>query len=297
MVAGNKIKYYLIALLAVFFWATAFVGIRYVANDFSAGPIALLRYAIASLVMLFAYIYYPQKVKPNLIELAAMMGLGVFGFTIYNILLNQGERTVSAALAGFIVGQMPVIISLVAVLFFKEKIRLLGIIGFFVSILGLFLIVIAENQRGKFNFGLIYILIATISSSVYVILQKPLLKKFHPIEIVSYLIWGGTIVLLLYLPSLISEIKLAPLDVLFTIIYMGIFPGALAYLLWSYALTYLPLSRASSFLYLSPFLTLLLSWILLNEVPLAMAIIGGVVAIAGAYIIAKNAYEKIIIDS
>ena len=234
MIQNKKaIKYYLAVLIAVFFWATAFVGIRYVAYQFTAGAMALLRYTVASFIMLLIYIYYPKKTKPNLIELAAMMGIGVFGFTIYNIMLNQGEHTVPAAVAGFIVGQMPIIISLIAIFFFKERLRFWGVIGFLISIAGLLLIVISEQEHDRFSIGLIYILIATLAGAIYCILQKPLLKKFHPIEIVTYSMWGGTLVLMIYLPTLINQLKIVSSTALMTVVYMGIFPGAIAYLLWS----------------------------------------------------------------
>ena len=288
----KNVKYYLITLITISLWATAYVGIRYATTAFTAGPMALLRYFVASLVMLLVYLCYPKKVKPDLLELAAMMGIGAFGFTIYNVALNYGERTVPAALAGFIIGQMPVILSLFSVWFFKERVRFWGVIGFVVSIIGLLLIVFAEKEHGGFDVGALYILVSTFSGAIYQLLQKPLFKKFHPIEIVSYAMWGGTLILMIYTPTLVHELAIAPLSMTFTVIYMGIFPGAIAYLLWSYAFSRLPVSKMGSFLYLCPFITLILGWLLLQEIPPLLALMGGVVAIMGAYLIAKNSYKK-----
>ena len=288
----NTLYYYLIILFTIFLWATAFVGIRYTTGVFSGGALALLRYLVASFVMLIIYCFHPYKVKPNMLDLAVFLGVGTLGFTIYNVTLNHGERTVPAAIAGFIVGQMPVIITLIAVIFFKERVKKWGIIGFVISIIGLFLIVIAEKERGGFDSGIIYIFITALSGAFYSIMQKPLAKKFHPVEIVTYAMWGGTLILLIYIPNLMHEMAIASLSKILTVIYMGIFPGAIAYLLWSFAMAKLPAARVSSFLYLCPFVTLILGWLFLQEIPPLLALSGGIVAIIGAYIIARNSYKK-----
>ncbi len=289
---SSRLPYYLLIFFTIFLWATAFVGIRYTADVFSGGALALLRYLVASLVMLIIYCYHPNKVKPKMLDLAIFIGIGILGFTIYNVTLNYGERTVSAALAGFIIGQMPVIITLIAIIFFKERIRCLGIIGFMISIIGLFLIMVATKKQNEFDKGIIYIFIATLSGSCYNIMQKPLAKKFHPIEIVTYAMWGGTLILLIYTPNLMHEIVIAPLSKVLTVVYLGIFPGAIAYLFWSFAITRLPMTRVSSSLYLCPFMTLILGWFLLHEIPPRLALSGVIISVMGAYIIAKHGYKK-----
>jgi drug/metabolite transporter (DMT)-like permease len=65
-------------------------------------------------------------------------------------------------------------------------------------------------------------------------------------------------------------------------LYLGVFPGAIAYVLWVAALARFPASALASFLYLNPVLAIAIAWVWLSEVPTALTILGGVVAIAGA---------------
>jgi drug/metabolite transporter (DMT)-like permease len=289
-----KIKYYIVLMLVMLIWASAFVGIRYAAGEYMPGPMALLRFIVASLVMLIAYFFYENKQSVKLSQLLMMLGIGVLGIAIYNVALNQGERVVSAGVSGFIVvGQMPVVVSLLAVFFLKERIRLLGILGFFISLFGLCLMVMSEQETGALEMGVPYLLIAVLSGSIQTICQKNFLKKFSAIEVVSYAIWGGTLALLiLYLPDLISEMRVASFSATQSVIYMGVFPGAISHLLFVYSLKHLHASKASSFLYLVPFFTLFLAWWWLREIPTVMAFVGGVAAIFGAYIINKNSGQR-----
>jgi len=73
---------------------------------------------------------------------------------------------------------------------------------------------------------------------------------------------------------------------------MGVLPGALGYVLWSYALKYLKISVASSFLYIMPAMTLFLGWILLGEIASFMEVLGGMIALLGAIIIARLGIVK-----
>ena len=282
----NSTVYYVALMLAVFIWSTAFVGIRYTLQDFSPGALALFRYISASICMLVIYALFPKKKRPSLLELAALLGIGVIGFAFYNVTLNHGEKTVPAALASFIIAQTPVFVSVLAV-FFKEKIRCWGIVGFSISIIGVTIIFLSEEHHGGFDMGLVYLLGTLVANVIYIILQRPLLKRFHAIEVIAYASWGATLALSIYTPDLVREIKVASEPSIYAVIYMGIFPGALGYALWAYGYSALSVARASSFLYLLPFITLILGWVWLSEMPPKMALCGGLVAMFGAYIIGK----------
>jgi drug/metabolite transporter (DMT)-like permease len=68
---------------------------------------------------------------------------------------------------------------------------------------------------------------------------------------------------------------------------MGVFPGAIAYLLWGYAFKYIKATAASSALYMVPIFTLILAAVFLAEVPNLWAVIGGIIAVAGSLVISR----------
>ena len=84
----------------------------------------------------------------------------------------------------------------------------------------------------------------------------------------------------------------ACLHATFAVIYLGIFPAAIAYVLWNYALARMPASLLSSFLYLSPVLASLIAWVWLGEVPALLTLVGGAIAILGVILVQTKGYAR-----
>ncbi len=275
-------------LFAMILWASAFVGIRYAGTEYSAGSLALLRYLVASLCMIPIYFKLKHRSQHNWREIVNAMLLGIFGFAIYNVALNQGEQTVSAGIASFIIGLSPVIVIIIASRMHHEHLNQAAKWGVAISLLGILLIAAGEVKNFKIGEGLFLVFISTISSAIYSVTQKKLLIKFHPIEFTAYAIWGGTLAMLVFTPTLWRELHHASLGPTLAIIYMGIFPGAIAYLCYSYAYKYMAASHAVTYTYAIPFFSIILAFIFLREIPTAFGLSGGVLALIGAVIASKN---------
>jgi len=145
-----------------------------------------------------------------------------------------------------------------------------------------------EREGVSFDWGIIFLLVAAVSTTIYFVLQKPYLKKYSSLHLVTYVIWAGTLLLLIFAPGLIEEIANAPTGANISMIYLGIFPSAVAYFTWSYALSRAPASIVASFLYLQPVFAIVIAWIWLSEMPALISIIGGVGTIGGVFLINKH---------
>jgi drug/metabolite transporter (DMT)-like permease len=285
-------------VLVMALWASAFVGIRAGLQGYSPGSLALLRYLVASVCIAFLYFKTSTQRFPTLkiSEWLLVLFLGITGIGVYNIALNYGEITVSAGIASFIMSQSPVLSILLAMFFLHERLTKLGWLGVFISFVGITLIFTAEKHNAHITAGIWYVLLALIISGYYSILQKPLLSKLTPIAFITYAIWTGTAAMLIYLPQLLTELPRAPLTATFAAVYNGIFPGAVAYALWSYILGRMPAMRASSYLYLLPLFATLLGWLWLGEVPLWLSVMGGIIALVGAIFVAKGVHYPLLLE-
>jgi drug/metabolite transporter (DMT)-like permease len=76
------------------------------------------------------------------------------------------------------------------------------------------------------------------------------------------------------------------------VVYLGVFPAALGYILWAYALSHLPTTQVVSYLYFSPFIATLIGWLWLDEVPTIMSLIGGVLAMIGVYFVNRSYFHS-----
>lgn len=117
---------------------------------------------------------------------------------------------------------------------------------------------------------------------------KPYLKIYSPLEFTTYVIWAGTILMLVFLPGLDLAIENASVEDTMAVIYLGIFPGALGYIFFSYVLSKISASRTGSFVFIVPVLTIIIAWIWLGEIPGIISLAGGTIALAGVYLLQKS---------
>lgn len=277
--------------VAIILWASAFVGIRAGLEGYSPGGLALLRFLIASVCMGVVYWRLPKKQVFARKDFCLLLLFGALGLGGYNVFLNYGELAVSAGIASFIVSQSPLLTMLCAVIFLREKFNIVSLLGVLISIFGVGLITLSDDENLKFDIGLVFLLLATLINGLYSVLQKPFLKKYHAIDVTVFIIWGGTLALMIFIPDLIQDVKTAPWSATAAVIYLGIFPAAIAYLAWSYALQAIPASTCATFLYFMPVLATFLGWIWLGEVPALLSLIGGLIALFGVWL-ANRAFMR-----
>jgi len=276
----------LIAVLTIclVLWASAFAGIRLGLRSFGPGELALLRFVIASLSLL-VYALITRLPLPAVRDLPMLFLMGFLGFTVYHVGLNAGETVVPAGAASFIIASVPVFSTLLAVIFLRERLTALGWIGVGVSFLGVAIISIGTGTGLKFEPAALFIVLAALGESIYFVIQKPFLTRYTGLQLTTYTIWTGTIFMMVYLPGLIGELGRASIASTLAAAYLGVFPAAIGYVLWSIALSRADVSRVTSTLNLSPIISLIIAFLVLAEVPTALSVVGGVITVAGVILL------------
>ncbi|GGM13761.1 DMT family transporter [Deinococcus aerophilus] len=271
-------------LVTIVFWASAFAGIRAGLEAFSPGHLTLYRFLVAA-AALGLYAVVTRIPLPGLPDLARIAGLSVMGITLYHVLLNYGEVGVPAGTASLIIAAGPVITALLATRFGGERLNALGWLGTLISLGGVALIVLGSGQSVGFTRGALLIFGAAVFTSIYFVFQKPLLRRMNPLHFTVWSLLLGTVPMLVFLPGFAAELQAAPLHAHLAVIYIGLFPAALAYLTWTFALSRVPASTTTSFLYVSPVFAILIAWLWLHELPRPITLLGGAVAVAGVVLV------------
>ena len=278
-------KYAALIFSLLILWASSYVGIRYSLQAFSAENLAFLRYLTASIGFAIAALFIKIKM-PLLTDLPRILLLGLTGFSLYNLLLNFGERTVSAGVTSFIINTVPFFTLFFVIVQKQEKTSKTDLLGLLIAFSGVFLIIVTTSAGTTFNYHTLYILGAALCQALYFSIQKKFLQKYSPIEITSYAVWSGTLVLFFFSKQPFYSVAKADWSYIISVLYLGLLPGMIAYLIVAYSLRKYKTSNVSSYLFFIPFITLLIGWIILNEIPSIWALMGGILIVSG--VIIKN---------
>ncbi|WP_035711580.1 DMT family transporter [Salibacterium aidingense] len=266
---------------AITLWASAFPAIRVGLESFEPLHLSMLRLLIGSTALVIAAIATNMKL-PERKDQPAILILGFLGFSVYHTFLSIGEETVSAGAASFVVSTTPLVSALLARFFLKETFGTYGWAGSITALFGVFLISFDAGEGFNLEImGVLMVLIAALGESVYFVLQSNYLTKYGFIPFTTYTIWAGTLFMLVSVPGTAEAIHQASMESLLTVMYLGLFPTVIPYFAIAYATSKQGASEATSSLYLTPVLAIIISWIWIGETPTLLSMAGGVVVLAG----------------
>jgi drug/metabolite transporter (DMT)-like permease len=265
-------------------WGSAFVSIRDAAPHFSPGALALGRLVVGVLVLGLFWAVRRQGL-PRKAAWPGIIASGILWFGLYMVALNWGEETVDAGTAALIIGVGPILIALVAGWLLKEGFSTRLLAGIAVSFAGAAVVGFAVSDGGSSSVtGVLLCLVAALGFAGGVICQKFALRHATPLQATTF---GTGVAVLACLPfagTLLQELSAAPLSGSLHIVYLGVFPTALAFTTWAYALSRIPAGKLSVSTYVVPAVAVVLSWTLLGEAPTWLSFVGGAMCLAGVAI-------------
>lgn len=265
-------------ILSIIFWASSFVGIRAAITDFSPIEIAVLRFIVSSIVLLLIII----SQKTTLPKKEHLFRFVQLGFVLFanHIALNYGIRTITAGETTLIVSTSQIFQVLLAYFILKENVSGRFLVGLLLCFLGVSIIAFQKSIGVSFNLGVVLVLIAAVTNAAFFVLQKPLLKKYGPVEVVSYTTWITTLLLLPFGGSAISSFQIAGLSSIFSVVYIGVVSVS-AHIFWSKVLSKIDASKAAIFLYTVPVMTIVIGFLWLRELPSFISCVGGAIILGG----------------
>ena len=272
------------ALVTVSLWASAFVGIRSASRQLSPEALALGRLTIAS-VALGLLVLVRRKPFPSRRDLPAIAFCGVCWFGLYNIALNEAERRVDAGTAAMLVNVGPIVIAVLAGVVLREGFPRRLLAGCGIAFAGAVVIGSATSKHGIVpSWSALLCVAAAFLYAGGVVAQKPLLARVSALQVTWLACMFGALVCVPFTGTLVRELPQTHASAIGWMVYLAIAPMAIGFLTWGYALARTTAGRMGATTYLVTPIAILLGWLLLSEVPPALALVGGVLCLAGVYI-------------
>jgi len=295
--SSAKKCFFIIIGIPIVFWALAFPFIKIALEELSPVNLTIMRLLIVCIVFLFLLAVKPNKFsKIQKKDIIPIFLLGFLGIIIYHLGLNYGEQYISPSAASVIIATIPIFVVILASIFLKEKITSRIVAGVFLSLLGV--VIISTFGKSGFLFEIKYIsgalavLLAAVMGAGYTVVGKKMLQRYSALSLTVYVCLLGTLGLIPFISlSLFEEVAAMSLTGWSVVIFLGVFPTVIGYVLWFVALEIKSASKISVYLYFIPVLSTIISYIIFREEITWLFVFGGTLVIIGLHVVNKQSIK------
>lgn len=285
MIRKDTIKKYttkFYAFSAVFFWASAFVSTKIVlqSGQLSAMDLGTLRYFFAG-ILLIPLAFFCTIRLPDSRDLPKFAISGILGYTAYMFFFNTASTMISPSTASVINAICPGLTAVFAYFLFSEKISWKGILGLFISFVGI-LFLSLWNGSFSLNIGILYMFAAAICLSMYNVSQRAFVQRYNAMETMTYCLLAGSFFLLLCHGKSLLLIPRLSQQMWGHLLYLAIFPSILSYYYWAKAMQCCQkTTEVTNFMFVTPMIATLLSFLMIQEFPTWSTYFGGGLILLG----------------
>ena len=264
-------------------------------QDVSPVTVVWLRFTMGVLILGLGVAARRQLGLPRWKDLAYFALLGFLGITFHQWLQSTGLETAQATTSAWIVATTPIFMALLGWLVLREKLRWWQALGIGLAAFGVLLVVTQGNLAalagGHFGTtGDFLILLSAPNWAVFSVLSRRGLQQFPATLMMFYVMgfgWLFTSVLFFGGPGL-AEIRQLTLPGWLGVGFLGVFCSGLAYIFWYDALQALPTAQAGAFVYLEPFVTVVVAALVLSEPLLLASLLGGGIILLGVWMVQRT---------
>jgi len=222
---------------------------------------------------------------------SSFVGVSFFFYTQYNAI-----ELIGPSLSSLIVCLLvPVIISILSLIFFDERLDKFKIIGFIIATIGGYLLITGGDitiltPKSPNFIGYVLALLQPILWSIYSIATRKIIQTHAPMDVLKYISYFGVIELF-FLVLINGELLIfingiSNIILFFCALYLSLGCYVIGYYIWQVSQHKIESSKVSSFLYIEPFLTLLFSILLQrNENIVIWNLLGGIIVLFAVLLI------------
>lgn len=226
-------------------------------------PSAFIFLRAAGAVVLFwivKLLFVKEKVARK--DLFLLAACGMFGVAVNQLFFFNGLNLTSSINTGIIMTINPILVVILSYFVLKEAITWRKSFGIFLGATGAILLTLTAHAGADDSMlGDLFIFINAASYAVYLVLVKPLMKKYKPLTVITYVFSFGLLFVTAYPPTLMelgeTDFNAIPFNTYLVIVYVIVGVTFLTYLLTVYGLKHVSPAVSSAYIYLQPVLVML----------------------------------------
>jgi len=288
-------KYFFIIIgIPIVLWALAFPFIKIGLEELSPVNLTIMRLLVVCIVFVSLLLVKPKKFsKLQKRDIIPIFLVGFLGIVVYHLGLNYGEQYISASAASVIIATIPIFVVILASIFLKERITLKIVLGVLLSLIGVIIISTVGKSDDIFEIkyisGALAVILAAVMGAVYTVAGKKMLQRYSALSLTVYVFLLGSLGLIPFISnSLFEELAVMSLTGWGVVIFLGVFPTVVGYVLWYVALEIKRASEISAYLYFVPVLSTIISYILFRDEITWFFVFGGALVILGLHVVNKQ---------
>ena len=271
------------SLFTILMWASAYPLTKIAQTHFTPVPISFVRSFIAGFLMLIIGRLNGMKL-PQKKHIPLFLVSGALGYVIYTIAMNIGLQTLPSATCSLLVATSPIMTAIIAAKVYNEKINMVSWCAILIAFAGVAILLLWDS-RGAFRIdaAMLWMLLSAASWAGYNIMTRKLVALgYTSAQIACYSMLAAAFWLSFSAVDGFRETVTAGWVHILSLLYLAVISNALGCILWGKAMSYAEkTSEVANFMFLSPLLSAMMSFILLKEVPGMGTFIGGAVIISG----------------
>lgn len=292
----NNILAHLAMITIVILWGVSFVIIKVVLLEVPPITLAMLRFFIATIILFTILKRLEPSSKLRKADFPKIVLGGFLGITLFYYWENIGIKLTTASNVSLIASITPIFAITMDVIIFRTKISIIQMIGIVCATIGAYITITANTtldfSSATFK-GNLLVVGAMLSWALYTVLNKSLQDKYSGLFLSTYQVLLGTLILTLMSFGEYDQWRMFSLNAFGSILYLAVFPSAICYFLYSYALKKLDVAITTLYLNLVPVVGVLSGWCILNEIILPIQLLGGVIIIVGIIIVNWKKYTSL----
>ena len=284
----------LLLLIVTVIWGLNFTVVKYSLRELDPMSFNTFRFTLSILSMYIILRWSGQRMRVHKGDWPQMIGMGLLGHFIYQLLFIFGLDWTNAANGAVMLGTTPVWVALGARISFGKSLNRTAVAGILIAVAGVWLIMGGSEAgislKADTVIGDLTMLASAAAFGLYTLFSRPLLGRYKPIQLATLVMFtGGIPVVLAGIPWAVqldySEISLISWVGVF---YSGVLSIGLSFMLWNYGIRMVGAIRTSTFQNLVPVMGLFFGVVLLQEKLLLLQYAGAALTILGVVLARRS---------